>query len=285
MASNLDYRDSQWVAEQLGVDRDTVYRYFRTGVLPATRVGRRWLVSERELAAFLARRDADGSTSMSPTERPRRRPGRQKGRVSSTTKREILNATIRIYGENGYAATTLVDVARIAGVTPATVYHHFGSKDDLLAAAIGEVEERIVAAYEQEIDYDADLPANIGALFRAGVHLVTDDATLAPFVLNMFADFVREPLVSLQPSGGSRSREFTDRLVARTNVVDRVHAVVSNHRVTDVVTILLSGITVYGATHSAKEYKQAAGDLIRLIDGSLFEAPKPARDRTRRARR
>src|SRR5690606_18910354 len=51
----LDYRDPEWVAEKLGIDKNTVYRYLQDGSLPGLQLGRKWLVSERRLADFLER--------------------------------------------------------------------------------------------------------------------------------------------------------------------------------------------------------------------------------------
>ena len=51
----LDYRDPEWVAEQLGIDKNTVYKYLQEGSLPGLQLGRKWLVSERRLADFLER--------------------------------------------------------------------------------------------------------------------------------------------------------------------------------------------------------------------------------------
>jgi excisionase family DNA binding protein len=53
--SRLDYRDPEWVAEQLGIDKNTVYKYLQEGSLPGLQIGRKWLVSERRLAIFLER--------------------------------------------------------------------------------------------------------------------------------------------------------------------------------------------------------------------------------------
>jgi len=54
-ATKLDYRDPEWVAEQLGIDKNTVYKYLQEGSLPGLQLGRKWLVSERRLADFLER--------------------------------------------------------------------------------------------------------------------------------------------------------------------------------------------------------------------------------------
>jgi excisionase family DNA binding protein len=51
----LDYRDPEWVADQLGIDKNTVYKYLQEGSLPGLQLGRKWLISERRLADFLER--------------------------------------------------------------------------------------------------------------------------------------------------------------------------------------------------------------------------------------
>jgi excisionase family DNA binding protein len=49
----LDYREPEWVAEKLGLDKNTVYKYLQEGWLPGVQLGRKWLISERILVEFL----------------------------------------------------------------------------------------------------------------------------------------------------------------------------------------------------------------------------------------
>jgi len=48
----------------------------------------------------------------------------------------VLEAARRLFDENGWAGTGMRDVARTAGVSVETVYSNFGSKAELLLAAI-----------------------------------------------------------------------------------------------------------------------------------------------------
>jgi AcrR family transcriptional regulator len=50
----------------------------------------------------------------------------------------ILEATRQALAENGYARTTIRDIARRAGVTHGLVMRHFGSKEQLMLAAFPE---------------------------------------------------------------------------------------------------------------------------------------------------
>ena len=77
----LDYRDPEWVAEKLGIDKNTVYKYLQEGSLPGLQLGRKWLVSERRLADFLERvereqtarrREAAGLSARRPFALPER---------------------------------------------------------------------------------------------------------------------------------------------------------------------------------------------------------------------
>ena len=69
-------------------------------------------------------------------ERRRRRPDERPG--------EIIEAALDLFTRFGYAGTSVDAVAQAAGVTKGAVYHHFGSKEELLIAA---VDERLRAAF------------------------------------------------------------------------------------------------------------------------------------------
>lgn len=49
-------------------------------------------------------------------------------------KREIFAAAERLFMEHGYAATTVADITRAAGVAKGTFFYYFPTKDALLAA-------------------------------------------------------------------------------------------------------------------------------------------------------
>jgi AcrR family transcriptional regulator len=62
----------------------------------------------------------------------------QRGRRSAggDTRAQILVAARAMFGESGYTATTLRGVAHRAGVDPALILHHFGSKEALFRNAM-----------------------------------------------------------------------------------------------------------------------------------------------------
>ncbi len=62
------------------------------------------------------------------------------------TRASILGAAERLFVENGFAATSMNDIALQAAVTKSLIHHHFGSKDDLWS----EVKRLRMKAYAEE---------------------------------------------------------------------------------------------------------------------------------------
>ncbi len=56
------------------------------------------------------------------------------GEADLTAKANIRNAALRLFAERGHDAVTVREIAAAAGVSPALVVHHFGSKEGLRAA-------------------------------------------------------------------------------------------------------------------------------------------------------
>lgn len=49
----IDFKDPEWLAEQLGIDKNTVYKHLQDGKIPGLQLGRKWLVSEAQVAEWL----------------------------------------------------------------------------------------------------------------------------------------------------------------------------------------------------------------------------------------
>lgn len=79
-------------------------------------------------------------------------PRRTQEQRSSQTRAKLLDATIDCLVEYGYAGTTTPRIAARAGVTRGAQVHHFGSRDDLMIAAVNRLAERQVASALAEVD-------------------------------------------------------------------------------------------------------------------------------------
>lgn len=74
------------------------------------------------------------STGKAQDRRAYRSPRREQ--QAAATRTSVLATATRLFGERGWAATGIRDVAREAGVSVETVYAHFRTKSDLLMAAL-----------------------------------------------------------------------------------------------------------------------------------------------------
>jgi TetR/AcrR family acrAB operon transcriptional repressor len=57
---------------------------------------------------------------------------------AAATRAAVLRAALDVFGDRGYAAATLAEVAERADVTRGAVYHHFADKADLFLATVAE---------------------------------------------------------------------------------------------------------------------------------------------------
>ncbi|HXK34700.1 MAG TPA: helix-turn-helix domain-containing protein [Dehalococcoidia bacterium] len=66
-------------------------------------------------------------------------PGRgRRVRRGPLTRKQILDASLRLFSEKGFARTSVRDIAQAAGITDAAIYYHFASKRELFEALIEE---------------------------------------------------------------------------------------------------------------------------------------------------
>jgi AcrR family transcriptional regulator len=70
--------------------------------------------------------------------------------MSSTTRERIVDEAMRLFSEHGYTATSIAKIEDAAGLTPGAggIYHHFPSKEAVLAAGIERQLSRLGALRE-----------------------------------------------------------------------------------------------------------------------------------------
>lgn len=62
--------------------------------------------------------------------------GRKREQRARQTRQRIIDAGLELFVERGYIATTVHDIAQLAGVAPATIYQAFGTKLAILDAGL-----------------------------------------------------------------------------------------------------------------------------------------------------
>ena len=100
------------------------------------------------------------------------RQGEHTGVPAGSKAENILAAAKRAFLAAGFEAVSMDAIAREAGVSKATVYAHFGSKEDLFGAVIeGECERYFASFSAGELD-PRDIRASLTVLGRRFLELV-----------------------------------------------------------------------------------------------------------------
>jgi AcrR family transcriptional regulator len=93
------------------------------------------------------------------------------------TRAAIVKAAKRLFGERGFAGTTMDNVATAARVAKGAVYHHFKTKEALFEAVFDEVSRDLVAEVDRAARSENDALAAMAAGTQAYFAACATDAT------------------------------------------------------------------------------------------------------------
>ena len=171
-----------------------------------------------------------------------RRPG---GRTART-REAVLRAVVAELTENGYAGTTVEQVAQRAGIAKTTIYRRWGGLGGLLADLMAER-----AAQQIPVPDEGDLDRDLHALSRAVVASLADPAIRAAFG-SMLAAAVQDPAAR-----EVLSRFLAGRIARMAVIIDRA--------------------VERGELRPDTDAAEVLGTLAVLIYGRLFFTGEPPR--------
>jgi AcrR family transcriptional regulator len=88
--------------------------------------------------------------------------------------RQIERIAAELFFTNGYHATTQREIAKAVGIRPASLYHHFESKQDLLFSVIQHTLDDLLAGAQAALASHSDPPSQIQALVRDFILLISE---------------------------------------------------------------------------------------------------------------
>lgn len=126
------------------------------------------------------------------------RPLRSDNRVQ-----ELLDVAARLFAKHGYAATSMRDIALGVNMLPGSVYYHFASKEELLAAVYGAGVSHLERVTQAAVEKEAEPWARLEALCRAHLEVVLKDSDYAQVLIRVLPDDI--------PAVAERLRELRAR--------------------------------------------------------------------------
>ncbi|WP_037819328.1 TetR/AcrR family transcriptional regulator [Amycolatopsis sp. VC5-11] len=88
----------------------------------------------------------------------------------------ILAAAVSLFQESGYGSTSMTRIARAAHITPAAIYWHFPSKQELLAEMLKDMYRRSYADLRDSVRAEGTATERLGDYIRSYIRIQLEDA-------------------------------------------------------------------------------------------------------------
>jgi TetR/AcrR family fatty acid metabolism transcriptional regulator len=100
-----------------------------------------------------------------------------------TRKDRIMDAALRIFAEKGFQNSTITEISKAAGVSEATIYEYFGTKEDLLFAIPEKISNETFEESSKVIPYIKGVEGKIRAILLFYVQLYQSNPHYSALVL------------------------------------------------------------------------------------------------------
>lgn len=205
------------------------------------------------------------------------------------TKTKLLDGALRTLTEHGIAGTSARTIAAAAGVNQALVFYHYGSVDELLAAACRHGAEQRVALYRDRLAEVNDL-SELLALAR-DLHTAEKAAGHLNVLGQLLAGAQTQPtLATATVAGLSLWTEELEHVLARVMADSPLSEFVDTRGLAKAIAAGFVGLELYeGVDPEGSEHALAALEDLAALAGVLDELgpmlQRAVRARLRRSRR
>jgi AcrR family transcriptional regulator len=83
-------------------------------------------------------------------------PGRLSAEASAELPARLLDAAMKLFSEQGFAATTMDQIAKEAGASTKTIYARYSNKADILKEVVKRIVDRTVDTHQQQAPIEAE---------------------------------------------------------------------------------------------------------------------------------
>ena len=175
-------------------------------------------------------------------------------------KSTIMNATIRLFGQQGYTGTSMRDIAKEVGVLPGSLYAHIDSKETLLLEIVDEGIMGFLSAVEPIVDLPLPAEERLRRAIRAHVEVVAENPERSLVVFHQWR-FLSEPNLAVAIE---KRRRYERAFVAifESGVADGVFEKTLNKRI--------AVLTILGALNWTPEWYSPRGPATASQLGDMM---------------
>ena len=202
--------------------------------------------------------------------------GRPVGANSEETRKRILEATMRCVAEVGYSRATIREIARVAQMTSASLYHYFPNKSELIQATFDEVAAIAVPRLAHAADQNVGVLDKLMAVFDESEQVLRD----YPLAVAFDRAIRVESPQHLHLAENSDSLFTTLRNLIREILEQALREKVLGPSVgvdsaANAIYTMFRGLNEYAATTpSTEDYHATVSGLKQLVRGGLFDYTK-----------
>jgi AcrR family transcriptional regulator len=197
----------------------------------------------------------------------KRKPGRPRNTSSEDTKLRILEAAVDCFADGGFEGTASLTIAERAGVTPATIYHHFSNKRTLYIAAF---QHSIDVAWNQYADVAEDANHSVVDEVMAVVRQACEIMRTRP-AMTLLAIRAQIDVASSEIDIDAVTELFAS-MVARATARGELREEDAG-MFAESVAMFLWGLSVVGR-HDDETRTRCADALERVLRNTLITAPR-----------
>jgi AcrR family transcriptional regulator len=120
-----------------------------------------------------------GSDKDEPRRLPRGRHALAPEAVLADQRQRLVEAVPRVVAKHGYAAMSVADIVKAAGVSRNAFYNNFGDKRECFAAAHEACHERLLAILERRCERGSSLEERVETALGAGLEMLAAEPAVA----------------------------------------------------------------------------------------------------------
>lgn len=178
------------------------------------------------------------------------------------TRDRIIAAATRLFYSEGLRATSVDAVAEKAGVTKKTLYYHFRTKDELIAAYLASRDQPTLAYYARWFAESQGSTADkVRGLFRSFGKAADTPQWRGCGFLRTIAELANTPGHPAIKAGAAHKKKF-EAWLAETLAGDGVR---ESGRIARQIVILLDGAATVMLIHRDVAYVEAAGETAAAL--------------------
>lgn len=195
-------------------------------------------------------------------------------------RQQLIDSTIRVLGQKGYAALTIADVAKAAGLSVGIIIFHFESKDRLLAAVLQFLAEEYRQHWEAAMEAAGAKPAErLSALLLADFDPAVFTAEKLGAWIAFWGETQGRPTYDQICSGPDAERQQATLKLCRQLIADAGYAVnpeLAMRTLESLCDGLWLGVAADGAGHPGRVSVADAHNIVRTALAALFPKHYPA---------